>query len=102
MAGNLGPYEEFTTAAGKAGGVDKLISSIEKAAASKAFGKGVGLGVAGALAAVGGAAAVKRSLDARRAAREALADESKEILKTKVGEPMRSDGDNPENGNGGK
>ncbi|WP_217549578.1 hypothetical protein [Streptomyces sp. GbtcB6] len=95
MAGNLGPYEEFTTAAGKAGGVDKLISSIEKAAASKGFGKGVRAGVAGALVVVGSAAAVKRSLDARKAAREALADESKEILKTKVG-------DNPENGNGRK
>ncbi|MGW6791788.1 hypothetical protein [Streptomyces chartreusis] len=102
MAGNLGQYEVFTTAAGKAGGVDKLISSIEKAAASKAFGKGVGLGVAGALAAVGGAAAVKRSLDARRAAREALADESKEILKAEIGGPMGSDGDNSDNSNGGK
>jgi hypothetical protein len=102
MTGNLGLYQEITTAAGKAGGVDKLISSIEKAAASKAFGKGVGLGVAGALAVVGGAAAVKRSFDARRAAREALADESKEILKAKIDGPMGLDGANSDNSNGGK
>ncbi|MFD3834784.1 hypothetical protein ACFWWC_00775 [Streptomyces sp. NPDC058642] len=95
MAGNLGLYQDITTAAGKAGGVDKLIGAIEAAAVAKAFprafGKGAGVGAAGALVAVSAAVALKRSRDDRRA-REALANEAKEQLKAEVEDKSSPDG----------
>jgi hypothetical protein len=60
----------------EAGGVDKLIRAIEKAA----FQKGAGAGAVGALAVGGVAVAAKRSWDTRKA----RAEEAKEQLKAKV------------------
>ncbi|KAB8186008.1 hypothetical protein [Microbispora catharanthi] len=110
--GNLGKYQDIVTAAKQAGGVDKLIQVIEEAAvvtaSPKIFRKGAGAGVLGTLVAGGVVAvAVKRYLGDKKA-REALVNEAKEQLKTKVEESMKSDGANLENGedesdsNGGK
>ncbi|MEU4179315.1 hypothetical protein [Streptomyces sp. NPDC026589] len=87
MAGNLGHYQEITTAAKEAGGVDKLISSIEAAAASKAFPKAFGLGIGACALTVGGVAvatvAVKRALTERRT-RVTMASEAKEVLRAEI------------------
>lgn len=81
--GNLGKYQEITTLAKKAGGVDKLISAIEKAA----FAKGATVGaVVGGAAASGVAVAVKRYQS-----RKARAEEAKEELKAAVQESEASD-----------
>ncbi|MBT0995474.1 hypothetical protein KIN34_14400 [Cellulomonas sp. DKR-3] len=75
---NLGRYQEIVTESARAGGVDKLIKSIESGAVAKAtpglVGKGVGLGVL--LAGTAGVAVIasKRawgSLRARRVAGDA-------------------------------
>ncbi|MCZ4603459.1 hypothetical protein O3S80_06630 [Streptomyces sp. Lzd4kr] len=101
--GNLGPYQDITTAAKQAGGVENLIKKIEEAAVKKAslqiLGKGAAIGVVGTLVVSGVAVTVRRSLDAKRD-REVLANEAKERLKTVVEEAMKSDGTNPENGGG--
>ncbi|MEU5267103.1 hypothetical protein [Streptomyces hygroscopicus] len=82
--GNLGAYQAITTAAKAAGGVDKLISTIKKAA----FAKGVAAGaVGGVLAACGGFAVTGRVRDALKA-REARAEEAEEQLKALVREAM--------------
>lgn len=98
--GNLGKYQDIVTEAKLVGGVDKLITIIEEAAAakvsSKAFGKGAGVGVLSTLIVGGVAVAVRRSLDGKKD-REALANEAKEQLKA---EPMDPDGPNLENGEG--
>lgn len=51
--GNLGRYQEITTRASQLGGVDELIASIEKSAVLRAAPKQVGIGVVGALGAIG-------------------------------------------------
>ncbi|MET7934544.1 hypothetical protein [Streptomyces sp. NPDC005322] len=101
--GNLGKYQDITTQAARAGGVDKWIEVIEEAAATKAFpktfGKGAGVGALSVLVVAGLAATARRALNDRRA-REALANEAKEQLKTEVKESMKSNGINTENGEG--
>ncbi|MDW8806299.1 hypothetical protein P1P68_16280 [Streptomyces scabiei] len=96
--GNLGKYQDITTQAAQAGGVDKWIEVIEEVAAAKAFpkafSKGAGVGALSALAVAGLAVISKRALDERRA-REALADEAKEQLKA-----TKSNDINPKNGEG--
>ncbi|MFE7238220.1 hypothetical protein [Streptomyces sp. NPDC057580] len=75
--GNLGRYQDITTAAKAAGGVDKLIKAIEKVA----YVKGAGVGAAGVLA-VGGAVAAARHFQGAKKA----AEEAKEQLKAEVQE----------------
>ncbi|SCF58267.1 hypothetical protein [Streptomyces sp. Cmuel-A718b] len=87
MAGNLGLYQDITTAAKDAGGVDKLISNIEAAAVSKAFPKAFSQGVGACAVAVGGVAFVGFAVKRHRAKREiraALASEAKELLTAEV------------------
>jgi hypothetical protein len=82
--GNLGMYEEFATQAKRAGGVESLIKIIERNAVMKArpttLGVGIGIGVAGTLAARQVFVSVGQAFDDRRA-RETLADEAKARLK---------------------
>lgn len=81
---NLGPYQDITTAAKAAGGVDLLIKAIEKGAVQKAapslLGTGLGAGVA---LGVGASLGVKRWLDQRQADKEA-AEEAKVQLASEV------------------
>jgi hypothetical protein len=80
--GNLGAYQDIVVKAKDAGGVEKLIESIEKSAALKAMPKGFAAGVAATIAAV---AAVKQ-YSKRSAAREAQANEAKARLASIVDE----------------
>ena len=99
--GNLGKYQDIVTEAKLAGGVDKLIEIIEKAAAAKEFPKTFGKGVGtGALATLGTGVVVvaMRRLLERKKAREALANEAKEQLIAELEESMKSDGADFENG----
>ncbi|MCD0453347.1 hypothetical protein LO762_29820 [Actinocorallia sp. API 0066] len=103
--GNLGKYQDFTTEAKLAGGVENLIEIIEKAAvASKSAGlraQGAGLGIAGVLV-VGGAAVATRRFLRSKAADEALAREAKIRLKTEAEEPKHSlEGGQDEGGSDG-
>jgi hypothetical protein len=81
--GNLGGYQTITTAAKEAGGVDKLISAIKKAAYGKGFGTGA---TVGALA-VGGAVAVASRFRQAKEAREERAEAAEEQLKATLREP---------------
>ena len=80
--GNLGPYQDIVVKAKDAGGVEKLIESIEKSAALKAIPKGFAAGVAATIAAV----AVVKQYSKRSEAREAEAHEAKAQLASIVEE----------------
>jgi predicted MFS family arabinose efflux permease len=82
--GNLGAYQAITTAAKAAGGVDKFISAIEKAA----FNKGAAAGAVGGGLVVGGAFAVANRVRGAWKAREARAEEAKQELRALVQEAM--------------
>lgn len=86
---NLGPYQEITTAAKKAGGVVKWIGAIEKNAVSEAtprlLTKGGLTGSALTLVVGGAGYAGKRYLDKRKAD-QAAADEAKRQLKAEFGD----------------
>ena len=81
---NLGGYQDFATAAKRAGGVDNFIAAIEKDAVTKAFPKifGAGLLVAGAVAST--AVAVAKRYSGLRDLREAQANEAREQIKAEV------------------
>ncbi|MEU6668692.1 hypothetical protein [Streptomyces sp. NPDC046727] len=87
---NLGAYQVITTAAKEAGGVDKLISAIKKAAVDGAALRlrvqGVGIGVTGTLV-VGGAVAAASRLRGAKKARQERAEEAEKLLKAKLQEP---------------
>ncbi|MEU2197512.1 hypothetical protein ABZ592_30960 [Streptomyces fimicarius] len=74
MLENLGKYGEITKQAAEAGGVDKLISVIEKAA----YTKGAAVGVVVGGAAVSGVAAAVVTYRSRKA----RAEEAKKVLRT--------------------
>lgn len=74
--GNLGAYQDIVVKAKDAGGVEKLVESIEKSAALKAMPKGFAAGVAATIAAV---AAVKQ-YSKRSKAHDAQANEAKARL----------------------
>lgn len=88
--GNLGRYQYITTAAKEAGGVDKLISAIKKAAVDDAALKlrvqGLGIGVTGTLV-FGGAAAAAVRLRGAKKARQERGEEAEKLLKEKLQEP---------------
>jgi hypothetical protein len=94
---NLGAYQAITTAAKEAGGVDKLISVIKKAAVADAALKlrvqGVGIGVTGTLV-VGGAVAAASHFRGVKKARREQAEEAEKLLKAKLQGP----GDTEESG----
>ncbi|CAM5263152.1 hypothetical protein ABT013_16490 [Streptomyces bacillaris] len=71
MLENLGKYGEITKQAAEAGGVDKLISVIEKAA----YTKGAAVGVVVGGAAVSGVAAAVVAYRSRKARAEAAKKE---------------------------
>lgn len=83
--GNLGGYQEITTAAKAAGGPDKLIAIIESEAAKKAAPGQRGQGAAMAIGAFVALALAKQGWDkfqtARVAASDARASEAKAQLK---------------------
>ena len=89
--GNLGPYQDFVTAAKQVGGVQSFINIIEKEAVSKAapaiFAKGLGTGAAlasaSAVLAVSGAVAGKRYLEQQKADQKA-AEEAKTQLASEI------------------
>ncbi|WP_369780432.1 hypothetical protein [Streptomyces sp. R33] len=89
--GNLGAYEAFTTAAKKAGGVEKLVKQIEEAAAKNAFPKAFAIGALSTVA-VGGLwkVGVDRYRNAKNN-REELAEEAKRQLKSLSEESTKSD-----------
>ncbi|GAB3781520.1 hypothetical protein [Nocardioides ungokensis] len=74
--GNLGAYQDIVVKAKDAGGVEKLIESIEKAAAWKAMPKGFAAGIAATIAAV----AVVKQYSKRGDAHEAEANRAKAQL----------------------
>ncbi|MGC9495646.1 hypothetical protein [Streptomyces sp. WG7] len=77
---NLGRYQDITTQAAEAGGVDEWIEAIKKAAQLK----GVGIGAVGALAATGVAAFAVSRYQAVKKARDASANEAEERLKKSI------------------
>ncbi|MGX1976025.1 hypothetical protein [Streptomyces kronopolitis] len=87
--GNLGRYQEITTAAKEAGGVDLLISAFKKAAvddvALKLRVQGVGIAVTGALV-VGGAVAAASRFRGTNKARQERAEEAEKLLRAKLQE----------------
>jgi hypothetical protein len=83
MLENLGKYGEITKQAAEAGGVDKLISAIEKAA----YTKGAAVGVVVGGAAVSGVTAAVMAYRSHKA----RAEEAKEQLRTTAREAERSD-----------
>ena len=85
--GNLGSYQDIVTEAHRAGGVEQLIESIEKAAAARAMPRAFAAGalVTGVLAV--GAGAVVKVLRERMAAREAKASEAKARLADAIDAP---------------
>lgn len=84
--GNLGPYQDIVVKAKDAGGVERLIEAIEKAAAAKAMPKAFAAGVAVTAAAAGGVAAIVKRASKRAEAREAEANEAKARLASIVDE----------------
>lgn len=88
--GNLGAYEEFSTAAKKAGGVDALLDVIKKAAfdkgSSDGFTKGVVAGVVGGGLVVGGAVAAANRVRGAYKVRRTKAEEAEAKLKDLVRE----------------
>lgn len=85
--GNLGRYQDIVEAAKAVGGVENLIENIEVGAVAKAapalVGKGAALGAAGLAAAVALGTLAKRAW-VDRVAREALAEDSKQELRSAV------------------
>jgi negative regulator of sigma E activity len=87
--GNLGPYQDFVTNAKAAGGVEKLIESIEKSAAMKAMPKAFAAGVGVTAAATLGVTAIVRRYSERSDAQEAEADFAKaELRRNSVRDPV--------------
>ncbi|AKE01295.1 MULTISPECIES: hypothetical protein [Rhodococcus erythropolis group] len=89
--GNLGPYQDFATAAKQVGGVQSFIKIIQKEAVSKAepaiFAKGFGTGAAfvsvSAVLVASGAVAGKKYLEQRKADQKA-AEEAKTQLASEI------------------
>lgn len=79
--GNLGLYQDFVTNAKAAGGVEKLIESIEKSAAMKAMPKAFAAGVGVTAAAALGVTAIVRRYSKHSDAQEAEADLAKAALR---------------------
>lgn len=86
---NLGPYQLFTIAAKEAGGVEKYIKDIERAAVSVAVPgivmKSVGAGVVLTTGVGVGVLACKKFLEQRKVDRE-VAEEAKRLLATEIGD----------------
>lgn len=103
--GNLGPYQDIVTNAKAAGGVEKLIESIEKSAAAKAMPKAFAAGVAVTAAGAVGVAAIIKRASKLAEAREAEANEAKARLIAEVGDlsgldDSKSDDAEPGDGDG--
>lgn len=85
---NLGPYQDFTTKAARAGGVATLIKEIEAGAVANAspglIGKGAGIGAAITVGAVLAIAAGKHLWDTKKN-RESAAIKAKEHLRLATG-----------------
>lgn len=98
---NLGAFQEITTAAKAAGGVDLLIKAIEKGAVQKAapplLATGLGAGVA---LGVGASLGVKRWLDQRQAGKEA-AEKAKVQLASEIEVLAGAAGDDASHSDGG-
>jgi len=96
---NLGPYQDITTAAKQAGGVDAWIKTIEDTAVAERapaiFGKGAGAGllVAGVLA---GGVKLTQVVLVRQQERRALRDDARAQLKAVIeGQDPPEDGEQP-------
>ncbi|WPP33179.1 hypothetical protein [Streptomyces sp. CL7] len=85
---NLGRYQEFTTQAKEAGGVDKLIEALKEAARNEAAPgvrwQGIGIGAVGTLAAAGVTAFAVSQFQANKRAREEAVNEAEERLKKSI------------------
>ena len=84
--GNLGAYQDIVTNAKAAGGVEKLIESIEKSAAAKAMPKAFAAGAAVTAAAAVGVTAIVKQVSKRIEARKAEANQAKARLASIVDE----------------
>lgn len=97
---NLGAFQEITTAAKAAGGVDHLIKAIEKGAVQKAapslLATGLGAGVA---LGVGVSLGAKRWLGQRKADQDA-AEEAKTQLASEIEVVSGAPGDNDSQSDG--
>lgn len=90
--GNLGAYQDIVTNAKAAGGVEKLIVSIEKSAAAKAMPKAFAAGVAVSALAAAGVTAIVKQVSQRTETREAEAHEAKAQLTAELGDLSLPDG----------